>query len=411
MSNNQLAEYDLPELAIHLQPHGAVMIDRKSMYYFRLSGRGAQLAFLLSKNKDLRKTARIWEIVKKEELTADQLREELSAHPFTEAWTQGLLDQPIQFSGSLQSYLPISCTLQLTNACNLGCSFCYASSGKPYPEELTCSQWINVMQKLAAQGVADVTLTGGEAKLIRGFKEIVMAASSLFTNVNVFSNGLNWRQEEVELLSHLGNVSVQISIDGKSDTHDSLRGRKGAFQESMETIKQLAEVNVPVIVAMTINEMNADQVAEVVDHCAKANASIFRAGKTLSVGRATKNFKVLETSFEQRVQSQLQQARHKWGHHLNIIDWEHEESSFTTDFCTPGYLAWYIRADGYVTPCQLEDISLGHILTDSFSDIGSPTRLLELKCEAKNCKCIGKVELSEPDLPFENEMRAGITHE
>lgn len=154
-----------------------------------------------------------------------------------------------------------------------------------------------------------------------------MAASSLFTNVNVFSNGLNWRQEEVELLSHLGNVSVQISIDGTSDTHDALRGRKGAFQESMATIQRLSEANVPVIVAMTINEMNADQVAEVVDHCAKANASIFRAGKTLSVGRATRNFKALETSFEELVQSQLQQARHKWEHHLNIIDWENEENS------------------------------------------------------------------------------------
>ena len=74
------------------------------------------------------------------------------------------------------------------------------------------------MQKLAAHGVADITLTGGEAKLIKGFKELVVVASSLFTNVNVFSNGLNWRDEEVELLSHLGNVSVQISIDGTSDT-------------------------------------------------------------------------------------------------------------------------------------------------------------------------------------------------
>ena len=115
-----------------------------------------------------------------------------------------------------------------------------------------------------------------------------MAASSLFTNVNVFSNGLNWRNEEVELLSHLGNVTVQISIDGTSETHDSLRGRKGAFQESMETIKHLAEMNVPVIVAMTINEINVDQVTEVIDHCARVNAAIFRAGKTLSVGRATK---------------------------------------------------------------------------------------------------------------------------
>lgn len=68
------------------------------------------------------------------------------------------------------------------------------------------------MQKLAAQGVADVTLTGGEAKLIKGFKEIVMAASSLFTNVNVFSNGLNWRQEEIELLSHLEMYLYKLAL-------------------------------------------------------------------------------------------------------------------------------------------------------------------------------------------------------
>lgn len=408
MSYDRVKDFDLPELAVHLQPHGAVMIDRKSMFYFRLSGRGAQLAFLLSKNKNHHKTARIWEIMKKEEMSADQLKEELSAHPFTEAWTEGLLDQPLHVSGSLDSYLPISCTLQLTNACNLSCSFCYASSGKPYPEELSSEQWILVMQKLAAHGVADITLTGGEAKLIKGFKELVVVASSLFTNVNVFSNGLNWRDEEVELLSHLGNVSVQISIDGMDNTHDQLRGRKGGFKESMNTIKKLSEANIPVIVAMTINESNADEVSDVVEQCANAGAFIFRAGKTLSVGRATEGFKALDIDFEEMVQIQLREARHKWGDRLNIIDWEHEESSFTTDFCTPGYLAWYIRADGYVTPCQLEDLPLGHILEDSMADIGSPARLLQLKCEAKNCKCIGKIELSEPDLPFQKEVKAGI---
>lgn len=51
MSYDRVKDFDLPELAVHLQPHGAVMIDRKSMFYFRLSGRGAQLAFLLSKTK------------------------------------------------------------------------------------------------------------------------------------------------------------------------------------------------------------------------------------------------------------------------------------------------------------------------------------------------------------------------
>lgn len=408
MSNLKDQTVEWPELAIHFQPHGAVMVDRKSMFYFRLSGRGAQLAFLLSKNKSLDKTARIWEITRKEKMDADQLKQELMAHPFTEAWTQGLLDQPLTVSGSIESYLPISCTLQLTNACNLSCPFCYASSGKPYQQELTASQWIEVMQKLAAHGVADITLTGGEAKLIKGFKDIAVAASSLFTNVNVFSNGLIWRDEEIELLSHLGNVCVQISIDGMDDTHDRLRGRKGGFKESMNNIKRLSDANIPVIVAMTINKTNAGEVADVVEQCVTAGAFLFRAGKTFSVGRATNGFYGLDKDSETLVQVQLKESGVKWGNKLHVIDWESEQHTTVTDFCTPGYLAWYIRADGYVTPCQLEEMPLGHILEDSMMEIGAPDRLLIVKGTAQNCRCIGKIKLSELDLPFQNESMAGI---
>ncbi len=375
------------------------------MYYFRLTGKGIQLALLLSKNSSLQKTARIWELVSNEPFSTDQLSVELDGHPFTALWKEGLFERPLMVTGSTSSFLPISCTLQLTNACNLNCSFCYASSGKPNPNELSASQWISVMQKLAANGVADVTITGGEAKLAKGFKEIITAASSLFTNVNLFSNGLNWRDEEIELISNLPNVYVQVSIDGKAETHDILRGRQGSFAESMTNVKKMTRVGIPVLIAMTMNNKNSKDLSEVIEAAVEAGAQAFRAGKTLSVGRASDNSFALTEAQEHEIKRQLRDAIDKWGHQMVIPDWDSDENNGCTDFCTPGYLAWYIRSDGVVTPCQIEDESLGHILLEEVSVIGSPERLWRVKCEAKKCNCIGHVELAEEDLPFAQTCR------
>lgn len=116
------------------------------------------------------------------------------------------------------------------------------------------------------------------------------------------------------------------------------------------------------------------------------------------MGRAS-DTRDISSETERLVKQQLKKAISDWGDQIIIIDWE-EEKNGVTDFCTPGYLAWYIRADGYVTPCQIEESAIGHILEDSMLDIGSPERLMQAKCNAKHCRCIGKIELSEPDLPF-----------
>ncbi|REJ26032.1 MAG: sporulation killing factor system radical SAM maturase [Bacillaceae bacterium] len=397
-----------PEFAIHFQPHGAILLDRKSMFYFRLSGRGTELALMLAKNNSVQKTARIWEILSKEKVSEEELNNELDSHPFTSAWKKGLLNHPLMITGSTEYYLPISCTLQLTNMCNLKCPFCYASSGKPYPDELSSSQWIKVLQKLASHGVADITITGGEAKLTKNFLKIIATASSLFTNVNLFSNGLNWRDDEIELISYLGNVSVQISIDGNSSTHDKLRGREGGFSESLKNAERFAQSSVPVLIAMTVNQLNYKEVYEVIEKSVDVGAVVFRAGQTIPVGRASE-YQDMTSEMKEKVKQQLADAKKRWSDQIIIIDWEdHHQNDSITDFCTPGFLSWYIRADGQVTPCQIEDTSLGHVLKNSMQEIGSPERLMQAKRLAKQCRCIGKIELPEADLPFTIQKEAEV---
>lgn len=387
-----------PEFYIHLQPHSALLVEKNSMYYFRLSGEAVEIALLLSKNKSLHKTAKVLSHLKKREVTEDELIKMLEGHPITNNWKTNVPN--LNVTGSTTSYIPISSTLQLTNGCNLFCSFCYSSSGRRLKGELKAEEWISIMHRLATNGITDITLTGGEARLIKDFKNILSTASSLFTNVNLFSNGLNWNDDEIELIKNLGNVYVQVSVDGTPDIHDRLRGKKGSFMESIETVNRISQKGVPTLVAMTVNPENFHSVGEVIEYSVSANVSAFRAGITLPVGRAEDISFGLSPEEYKSTQTTLANAKKKYGDKLFLQVWDDNANEGCTEFSTPGYLQWYIRADGLVTPCQIESVSLGHILEDSFEELGNPLNLLAVQENAKTCKCISKVYFpEEKDLP------------
>lgn len=381
------------EFYIHLQPNGALLVEKRSMYYFRLSGEAVEIALLLAKNQSLQKTASILSMVKKRKITEEELIVMLEAHPITNTWKYEV--PPLMVTGSIEAYIPISCTLQLTNGCNLFCSFCYSSSGTRHKMELNASDWTTIMHKLATRGITDITLTGGEAKLLKNFKHVITTASSLFRNVNLFTNGLNWRKSDYDLVASLGNVYVQVSIDGTPDIHDRLRGKEGAFMESMNTIKKLSSLNVPTLIAMTVNPKNYMSIEQVIEESVAAGAAAFRAGITLPVGRAEGiSFGLTDEAYTY-VQNVLKKAHQKYGASIYIPMWDGDGSGGCTEFSTPGYLQWYIRADGLVTPCQVENVSLGHIQENTLEEIGNPANLLSLCDKATTCRCISKVVFSE----------------
>lgn len=243
---------------------------------------------------------------------------------------------------------------------------------------------------------------GGEPRLVNGYQQILITASLLFANVHVFSNGLNWTDDEIDLMADLHNVKGQISIDGFEQTHDTIRGLRGAYQKTIDTVERLASKDVVTVVAMTVTPANWMDVGKVAEAAMNAGATVFRAGLTLNAGRALEGNFAITPEQRQAVQEQLEMANEKWEQKIIIPVWEnasHKEGD-CIDFCTPGYLSWYIRADGIVTPCQVESMALGNILEEPIFEIGHSSRLLKAQVNAKTCHCIRKVKIDEAALPF-----------
>lgn len=398
-----------PSWIVHLQPGTAILVERHSQYYVRLSAEATEIALLLARTGDLANVATILAATGRSEPGGTELADRLGANQFTAAWADGLLGDDLRVSGSSHAYVPLTCSLQLTNGCNLRCSFCYASSGKRYPEELTVAGWLEAMELLAAAGVCSVTLTGGEPTIAEGFRELLAAAGAYFMNVDVFTNGLHWTEDARRLAGALGNVRCQISIDGSRDRHDVVRGRAGSYDSAVRTISELCDHGVPVSVAMTVTPDNVADVGPLVDEVAAAGAMMFRAGQVQEVGRGDGEGFALRDNQEAIVVAELQAAAARWPD-IHIVRWDICETDAdkvasaagtVAEFMTPGYLHWHVRADGWVTPCQIEEAPMGHILKDPIGTIGHPSRIGEVRGQARGCRCIGRVALPTPSgVPF-----------
>lgn len=397
-------------LGLHFQPGGTLFVERPSLFYLRLSGVASEVATQLARTGSIDATARIRSYGTGQpvaEVRAELLAA-LQAHPTTAMWVDGMLSPGLRITGSTEAYVPLTVSLQLTNACNLRCTFCYASSGRAYPNELDTATWLLVIQRLAAAGVSAITFTGGEPTIARGFPDLLTSASAMVDAVDIFTNGLNWRPELIDLVAACGNVQVQVSVDGLATNHDEIRGRVGSFDAAMETIERLSERGVPVAVAMTVTPRNVGDLEAVMARVEAAGALGFRGGRTVSVGRGDQPGFGLSTA-EVELANEAFAGRRAAGSRMDFTGWSEcdnvgdllGQSGSPVEFLTPGYLSWHVRPDGGVTPCQVENRTFGNIVTEPLVHIGRPDRLRVMQETAQGCRCVRAITPPDgADLPF-----------
>ena len=102
---------------------------------------------------------------------------------------------------------------------------------------------IDILNKLFSElsnlGVKLIILSGGEPLLRKDLKDIVNSIRSGKMEATIITNGTLIDVPMAEYLAR-SDASVIFSIDGVSETHDSIRGVKGAFERAMQGIATLA---------------------------------------------------------------------------------------------------------------------------------------------------------------------------
>ncbi len=191
---------------------------------------------------------------------------------------------PYLFGGG-RAFVPQSLTLELTFRCNLSCVMCpldlprimHDGERKDFVKErrgveLTSAEVHDIIDDVAAFGVQNLTLTGGEVFLRHDVLELVEHVKRTPMKLCVNTNGWYLRPEQADKLVALGVDSMSVSIDGPGATHDEIRRGKGSFKRLSEGIANVAAakkargVNRPYIgITCTVFSKNQHNFSEVID--------------------------------------------------------------------------------------------------------------------------------------------------
>lgn len=140
----------------------------------------------------------------------------------------------------------LSLELELSRACNLRCSYCYASSGVALANELTLDEIFGVIRQAAELGAKKIiVLGGGEPLMYRDLFPVIDFIRSEELEVDLFTNGTLIDYSTAKELFRR-NVSISMKMNSRNpDVQDELAGKKGTFEAIEKGFQALVSVGYP----------------------------------------------------------------------------------------------------------------------------------------------------------------------
>lgn len=273
----------------------------------------------------------------------------------------------------LKNVTPLLVQVELTEACNLRCKFCYNSQKPRYNQQI-----FKMLERLSEQGVMQVNLTGGEPLAHPDFFKILKRACELFPNVVILSNGSMMTRDVVEKIHQYDVTSINISIHGDRETHDELTQVKGSYDASVNAVKYFLEKKKILVASnFVLNAMNFHMLESTIYEMGKIGLEFMTITRFIPVGIGS-GAKDLILSAEQ-----LTEAFSIVYKHNNSGVAPHIEFAEATPFCalpmelqsianccSYGYDRFYVDVTGDLMVCGLSRIRLGgNILEKTINEI------------------------------------------
>lgn len=276
--------------------------------------------------------------------------------------------------------------------CNQKCLHCYAA-GQPLSDtpELTTAQWKEILSKLRAANVPQVTFTGGEPTLRADLVELVDAAQWFVTRLN--TNGRLLTPELCRRLYEASLDSVQVTLYSNDPAiHNALVGAEG-FDDTMAGIRNAVAAGLSVSVNTPLCSLNTDYAATV------------RFVHELGVRYVTCSGLIPSGSAEGAESRATRLTEEQLTDVLRRAVTAAEELGMEMDFTSPGWLKeetlrsmgltlvpscgaclsnMAIAPDGGVIPCQswLSSQPLGNMLTDDWDKIWQSQRCAAIRAKS-----------------------------
>jgi radical SAM protein with 4Fe4S-binding SPASM domain len=184
-------------------------------------------------------------------------------------------------------YRPTYVVWEITLACDLACHHCGSRAGRARPDELSTEEALDLVDQMAALGVTEVTVIGGEAYLRDDWTKIIARIASHGMRAGMATGGRGLTRERAARARDAGLAAVSVSVDGLAEVHDEQRGLRGSFDAAMAAMENVRAVGGMRLTANSqVNRKNLHQLPELFTHLMDQGAKAWQVQLTAAMGRA-----------------------------------------------------------------------------------------------------------------------------
>ena len=156
---------------------------------------------------------------------------------------------------------------EISDICNLNCRHCYHQRGESVTISIESAE--KTLKKLRTLGTTHIHFLGGEPLMVPNIIDILELAKELGFMTSINTNGMRINESFAQELLKANVDSIMISMDGASkEVNDSIRG-EGVYAKVVNAIDCLQRYEIPCGITVTISEINASEIGDMIDFCIK----------------------------------------------------------------------------------------------------------------------------------------------
>jgi len=154
---------------------------------------------------------------------------------------------------------------EVTRACQLKCVHCRADAQlTPDPRELNHEEGLNLIDQIYDMNNPMLVFTGGDCMMREDLFELADYAVKKGMRVSMVPSATaNVTKEKMIRAKEVGLSRWGFSLDGPTpEIHDQFRGTPGSFDLTVEKIRELVELGMPLQINTVISRYNYDHLEE-----------------------------------------------------------------------------------------------------------------------------------------------------
>jgi radical SAM protein with 4Fe4S-binding SPASM domain len=233
------------------------------------------------------------------------------------------------------------------------------------------------------------TITGGEPLLRSDLFDILPILATHGFEINLLTNGtLIDRRKAQQLESYIR--SVQVSMEGPEDVHDSIRG-KGTFRKALAGVDAMVSCHMAVSLNVTISRLNVNYLDGIV--ALAKELGVYRVGFSRLVPRGKGADLAEMVLTPQEVRDIYHYLFSLGSDSLEVVsgdplgdclepdpnghdDRGDDRGDIPYGGCAAGVSGLTLMPDGTITPCRRLPIPIGNVMKDSLREVWAESKVL-----------------------------------